>query len=88
MHIRRAFNPSGKLSKRGFDASEWRGFSIVAVSATILLLAVLGATAYPTEVSQPQGDRSGQESLSRKNAIVNAAEKVGPPVVNVTVTQT
>jgi len=88
MHIRRAFNPSEKLSKRGFDASEWRALSIVAVSTTILLLAVLGATAYPTEVSQPQGDRSEQVSLSRKNAIVNAAEKAGPAVVNVTVTQT
>jgi serine protease Do len=88
MHIHRAFNPSEKLSKRGFDASNWWALSIVAVSATILLLAVLGATAYPTEVSQPQGDRSEQVSISRKNAIVNAAGKVGPAVVNVTVTQT
>jgi len=88
MHIHRAFDPSEKPSKRRGDASTWWILSVILATSITLLALTLRTTPCSAQMGPLPAQEAQQIGVSRKNAIVNAAEKVGPAVVNVTVTQT
>jgi serine protease Do len=88
MHICRASNPSNKPSKKGVHASRWWILSLILATSMSLLAVTLRTTPCSAQTGPLPAQEAQQIGVSRRNAIVNAAEKVGPAVVNVTVTQT
>jgi serine protease Do len=88
MSAHRTVDSSGTTITKRTGAERRTSPTTTLLILSVLTLWALGASNCSTAIGQTPAPDPGEITASRHNAIVNAAERVGPAVVNVTVTQT